>query len=322
MWGRQIICGGSRWRIGNGQDVHIHKANWIPKPVTFKPMIKPTMPSEALVSELINGENCWDEELIYKHFDKMDADVITQIPLPRRSREDELIWHYGKSGQYTVKSGYKTALKIRFPAMPSSSESSKNEWNIIWSIALPKKIRIFIWRAAKNLLSSAENLWKRKIVQEPTCQLCKMGIENVCHALVDCKAAKKVWRLSLFYIDIQAAPGQDILSLLHGVKRMRSNADVDLFAAILWAMWNAKNQWLFKGKRENPQSVVAKAEAVMEAYKRVQPSADVSHGKQQKVAQLGWNPPQEGFVKINTDVATNSEKNLVGLGAVIRDETG
>lgn len=79
MWGRQIICAGSRWRIGNGQDVHIHKANWILKPITFKPVIKPTMPYEALVSELINGENYWDENLIYRHFDKMDADVITQI---------------------------------------------------------------------------------------------------------------------------------------------------------------------------------------------------------------------------------------------------
>ena len=110
--------------------------------------------------------------------------------------------------------------------------------------------------------------------------------------------------------------------MLHGVKRLRSKANVDLFAAILWAMWNARNQWLFKGKRENPQSVVAEAEAVMEAYKRVQPSADVSYGKQQQVAQLEWNPPQEGFVKINTDAATNSEQNLAGLGAVIRDETG
>ena len=67
---------------------------------------------------------------------------------------------------------------------------------------------------------------------------------------------------------------------------------------------------------------MAEAEVVMEAYKRVQPSADVSHGKQQKVAQLGWNPPQEGFVKINIDAATNSKKNLAGLGAMIRDETG
>ncbi|KAL9422921.1 hypothetical protein AB3S75_035080 [Citrus x aurantiifolia] len=149
-----------------------------------------------------------------------------------------------------------------------------------------------------------------------------MGIENVIHVLVDCKAAKKVWRLSHFDNDIHVAPGQDILTLLHGVKRMRSKVDTDLFAAILWAKWNAKNQWLFKGKRENPQIVVAKAEAVMEAYQRVQPSTDVSNGNQQKMAQHVWNPPQEGFVKVNIDAATNLEKNLAGLGAVMRDESG
>ncbi|KAK9180239.1 hypothetical protein WN943_029447 [Citrus x changshan-huyou] len=103
---------------------------------------------------------------------------------------------------------------------------------------------------------------------------------------------------------------------------MRIKVDLELFAAILWAKWNARNQWLFKGKRENPQIVVAKAKAVMEAYKRVQPSTVVSHGNQQRVAQQAWNPPLEGFVKVNTDAATNSEKNLAGLRAVIRDETG
>ena len=94
-------------------------------------MVNPTLPSDAMVSALINEANCWDEKMIYEHFDKMDADLITKIPLPRRPREDELIWHYGKNGQFSVKSGYQTALQIKFPAMPSSSVASKNEWNII-----------------------------------------------------------------------------------------------------------------------------------------------------------------------------------------------
>ncbi|KAH9685647.1 putative reverse transcriptase/RNA-dependent DNA polymerase [Citrus sinensis] len=226
LWGRKIICSGSRWRV-----------------------VKPTLPFDAMVSELINEANCWDEKRIYEHFDKMDIDLITKIPLPRRPREDELIWHYGKNGKFSVKSGYQTALQIKFPAMPSSSVASKNEWNIIWSLALPQNIRIFTWRAAKNLLPSVENLWKKKILQEPTCQVCKMGMENVFHDLVACKSAKK----------------------------------------------NARNQLLFKGKRENPQIMVAKAEAMIAAYKRVHSSAKAS---------------------------INFEKNLVGLGAVIRDDLG
>ena len=90
-------------------------------------MVKPTLPSDTMVFELINEANCWDEKMIHEHFDKMDADLITKIPLPRRPREDELIWHYGKNGQFSVKSGYQTALQIKFPAMPSSSVASKNE---------------------------------------------------------------------------------------------------------------------------------------------------------------------------------------------------
>ena len=88
-------------------------------------MVKPTLPPDTMVFELINDENRWDEKLIYEHFDKMDADLITKIPLPRKPREDELIWHHGKNGQYSVKSGYQTALRIKFPAMPSSSVVSK-----------------------------------------------------------------------------------------------------------------------------------------------------------------------------------------------------
>ncbi|KAH9648889.1 putative reverse transcriptase/RNA-dependent DNA polymerase [Citrus sinensis] len=170
LWGRQIICSGSRWRVGNGKKIQIHKTNWIPKPLTFKLVVQPTLPSDTMVFKLINEANCWDEKMIHEHFDKMDADLITKIPLPRRPREDELIWHYGKNGQFSVKSGYQTTLQIKFPAMPSSSVASKNECNIIWSLALPQKIRIFAWRAAKNLLPSAENLWKKKIIPEPTCQ--------------------------------------------------------------------------------------------------------------------------------------------------------
>ncbi|KAH9658603.1 putative reverse transcriptase/RNA-dependent DNA polymerase [Citrus sinensis] len=164
LWGRKIICSGSRWRVGNGQKIHVRKTNWIPQPSTFQPVVKPSLPPDPMVSELINEANCWDEKRIYEHFDKMDADLITKIPLPRRPREDELIWHYGKNGQFSVRSGYQTALQIKFPAMPSSSVVSKNEWNIIWSLTLPQKIRIFAWRAAKNQLPSAENLWKKKII--------------------------------------------------------------------------------------------------------------------------------------------------------------
>lgn len=136
--------------------------------------------------------------------------------------------------------------------MPSSSETTKNQWNIIWTLALPDKIRIFAWRATKNLLPSAKNLWKRRIIQEPVCQVCKIGL-NVFHALVDFKAAKNIQKLTHLDNDIKGASRQDILSLLHGMNRMRSKADLELIVKNFWVTWNARNQLLFKGKKQIPR---------------------------------------------------------------------
>ena len=106
------------------------------------------------------------------------------------------------------------------------------------------------------------------------------------------------------------------------MKRMRSKTDLELLVTIFWVKWNARNQLLFKGKRENPQIMVGKAEAMIASYKRVHSSAEACSEKQQRVPPQAWNPPQDVFVKVNIDAAINSEKNLAGLEAVIRDDSG
>lgn len=106
LYGWQVISKGYRWRIGNGQSILLHKENWLPRPLTFKPISKPSLPDDALVAELINAEHGWNEELIHRHFAKIDAEAIVKIPLPRRPMKDEVMWHYDRKGQYSVKSGY------------------------------------------------------------------------------------------------------------------------------------------------------------------------------------------------------------------------
>lgn len=70
-----------------------------------------------------------------------------------------------------------------------------------------------MWRAAQNLLPTAENLWKRKIVQQPWCQRCGKQGENVSHALLNCKASQKTWRITAFAEDTQAFVNKDLLSV-------------------------------------------------------------------------------------------------------------
>lgn len=76
-------------------------------------------------------------------FEKMDVDRIISIPLLRQPTNDQLHWTYEKRGQYSVKSGYQLDLRLKFPALPASSENTISQWNIIWTLVLPEKLRIF-----------------------------------------------------------------------------------------------------------------------------------------------------------------------------------
>lgn len=138
----------------------------------------------------------------------------SKIPLPAEQSEDEVLWHYDKRGNYLVKSGYQLALRMKFPKSSSSSENTTQYWSTLWSLELPEKIKIFMWRASNNLLPLAKNLWKRKVVHEPTCQRCRRNIESINHALLECKATRKIWLHFPYTVPSLEAYSQDIFSIL------------------------------------------------------------------------------------------------------------
>ena len=121
LWGSQLLQKGIRWRIGNGEKIQICRDNWIPRPETFKPLSTRNVTAEATVSELISQENKWDQRKVRQWFMEKDVAEILRIPLPRRPRMDEVIWHFDKKGQYSVKNGYQLALRIKNPDKPSCS---------------------------------------------------------------------------------------------------------------------------------------------------------------------------------------------------------
>ncbi|KAJ4702817.1 Ribonuclease H-like domain containing protein [Melia azedarach] len=82
-----------------------------------------SFPEDSKVALLLNTNNEWDTSIIRQHFTSLEAETILRIPLPRVEKEDHLIWHYEKRGEYTVKSGYQVALGLNFPDSLSSSSN-------------------------------------------------------------------------------------------------------------------------------------------------------------------------------------------------------
>ena len=144
--------------------------------------------ANLLVSELwILGWKEWDIEMVEEIFSKRDAQEIDNIPLNNQCHQDTLIWHYDKRGRYTVKSGYHIARKL---SMQVLNEQRDEGWNIIWDLDIPPRIKLLLWRASKECLSTRLNLCKRGMPITDTCVLCEATIESTLHLFTKCSYAE------------------------------------------------------------------------------------------------------------------------------------
>ena len=110
---------------------------------------------------------------------------------------------------------------------------------------------------------------KKKILLEPHCQVCKQGVERVSHALVHCKAARKVWVHAPFEICFPGVTNQDMWNVMLEITKKLSKSDIEIFVAYCWAIWYGRFHKIFEGRKMDCCRVVAIAEAIVEAYKRV-----------------------------------------------------
>lgn len=249
-------------------------------------------------------------------------EAITSIPLPSRPKEDSICWHYDIRGEYLVKSGYQLAYKVKFSDGSGSSSSNDKNWNAIWKLALPEKVKFFSWRAILNFLPTMDNLWRRKITQGWWCQRCGRMKEDVDHALFFCKKAKLVWReAGLASFLPNGCMFGDLLEMLTEVAR-RINSELERLVAICWSIWTTRNSLVMQGNEVDHTFILARAEATTESIKHL----DQDHAlmvMRSESASLGcWKAPLAGWFKLNVDASAHKNKATAGLGAIIRDEEG
>ncbi|KAL9462707.1 hypothetical protein AB3S75_000668 [Citrus x aurantiifolia] len=113
-----------------------------------------------------------------------------------------------------------------------------------------------------------------------------------------------------------------MLDIMHVMAKKLNKLDIEIFVALCWAIWYSWNNQLFKGKKLDPFLTVTRAEAVVEAYKRVKQQGQGLEAKHNSKTQQNWTPPLDNVFKVNVDVDVNFEKQLAGLGAVIKDSNG
>ena len=144
-----------------------------------------------MVRSLLTASGQWNSQLIYSSFVAEEAEAILSLPIGASRRDDSLLWHFEKSGSYTVKSGYRLSRLIQFRDDPSSS-MLEDWWKTFWNIRLPQKVKIFLWKACHNWLPTLGNLARRGVEVEGRCPVCKEKPETTMHALWGCRSIKDI----------------------------------------------------------------------------------------------------------------------------------
>ncbi|KAL3825323.1 hypothetical protein ACJIZ3_021352 [Penstemon smallii] len=326
IWGaKEIIEKGSRWRVGNGNSINIWGDRWLPRESTFQIFTpKGDRPSDMKVSTLIDEETGqWDVDKVTSLFNEEDSACILSIPLGNGRHDDRRLWHYNRNGLFSVRSAYHLAVKIAresdHTGAASSSAGNSNDWKWLWALSIPSKIKIFLWRACKNLLPTRAVLTKRKITNICSCVICDGEVEDVLHCFFLCHLARQVWALSGISCSVYHSNVSNFRDWLEEIKGKTDSKTFELCTIICWSIWHARNKWLFEGIQNAAPSIVIFARNYQTT---LWSNFATVLRPQRQVTNMSWKAPLAGFVKINFDAAVNSRVGRCGLGVVARSEHG
>lgn len=244
LWGRELLKMGLRRRIGDGADTLFYKDPWLPIETTFKPSLGPRPPASLLssvVSDFISCSHSLDHEKLAPLLTAEELQVVLGIPLGRSGSRDGWLWHYGKDGVYSVKSGYKLVMLQARPASSSYPITLTKSWAGLWALKIPVKIRIFMWRAFQDCLPTMTNLIQRGIDAMLLCKVCRKVLETTDHVLVTCKWARACWELLLSRIDWRAQFNNSFRDRCILLQQSLSEEEFGLWCVGCWALWNDRN---------------------------------------------------------------------------------
>ncbi|KAL0012077.1 hypothetical protein SO802_007185 [Lithocarpus litseifolius] len=115
---------------------------------------------------------------------------------------------------------------------------AKQVWAVLWKLRIPNKIKVFAWRACHEILPTAVNLTRRRVILEDKCSLCTGEPETTIHALWDCVVAQDVWAGSICKLQKYKYGQVDLVQLMEVFLERMNMEEIELFWTQAWLIWS------------------------------------------------------------------------------------
>jgi hypothetical protein len=103
-------------------------------------------------------------------------------------------------------------------------------------------LRNFLWKVSLNLLPTKDNLYRKKIAQDPLCPICLQEQETTGHIQWGCRPSQAVWQESsrkIHKISLAEDDGMALLQALHEKLEEHDFIHVILMARLIWLRRNS-----------------------------------------------------------------------------------
>ncbi|CAA0832958.1 Unknown protein [Striga hermonthica] len=135
-------------------------------------------------------------------------------------------------------------------------------WKISWHLPLKGRVKNFIWRCWNNYLGSKDNLARRRILSDTTCEVCGEATEIVAHILFHCPRAVICWKLSgLLWDSLQQ---EDVTFQSWWMELCKIKEDhfrterMSISALLIWNIWKSINEWIWNRTHREAKEIVEK----------------------------------------------------------------
>ena len=196
----------------------------------------------------------------------------------------------------------------------------------LWSVKVPSKIWVFLWRLAKHCIPTGDVRHRRNMAQTSNCSICG-GQDSWKHSLLECNMARCVWALQCDeLVDfISQAQDDNARGWIHEAIAGLAHDKLVRLVVTLWAIWHARRKAIHENIFQSPLSThsfierfIADLETAMPTVER---KGDAGAGCAPAAAPK-WIPPPQGLMKVNVDATLSKNSDIVAMAAVARDGAG
>ncbi|XP_060969600.1 uncharacterized protein LOC133036855 [Cannabis sativa] len=148
-----------------------------------------------------------------------------------------------------------------------SSHPALVNQNDLWSLKVPPKVNNFLWRTASSSLPTCAQLEKRHVPVNPICPLCLTTAETIFYALFGCVHARACWNRTS--VVVGGNMDEDFSNWLLELQYRGKEGELEE-AAMVRAIWRARNDFVCQQKSWTAANVVTSARMLLDQFKYTQ----------------------------------------------------